>query len=231
MKKNAVLYLLLGLFLAPLALVCAFAAVSAFATRKYEYMPQSLDFIKDMFFYLSAWLLDFSVFFCVGGFVYSVYRKSAVSSAICALITLFHAFLTPMAVFLIRSLFLADVCSSAEMEAYWTNDVITSQSNTITATAAILIALAAALVYAIRAKDDAFERPYVLPKSLPSAAALAFCAAYLLFAVLSFTLGGEYHVPSLLIQAAVIVIEYFVIVLGAYCGKRVEDASSENNQA
>ena len=219
MKKNAVLYHLLGLFLAPILLVCAFAAISAFATRKYEYMPGELDFIKDTFFYLASWLLDFSVFFCVGAFAFAVYSRKISSALICAGITLFHAFLLPMIVFLVRSAFLADVCTSREMEEYWINDVYTSQANTATAFTAMLIVVCVSVIYIVKRRSDAFEKPYILPKSEPSVAVLAVSAVYLVFTTLSFTFEGEYDFGSLGMQILFIVIEYFVMILGAYCQK------------
>lgn len=219
MKKNAVLYHLLGLFLAPIILVCAFAAISAFATRKYEYMPGELDFIKDVFFYLASWLLDFSVFFCVGAFCCALYNRKAVSASVCAAITLFHAFALPMIVFLTRSVFLADVCSSREMEEYWENDVLTSQANTMTALTAMIIVLTVSVIYMVKRRRDPFEKPYVIPKSEPSVAALAVCVVYLLFTTLTFTFGGEYNFVSLGMQILFIVIEYFVMIMGAYCQK------------
>jgi hypothetical protein len=219
LKKNAVLYHLLGLFLAPIVLVCAFAAISAFATRKYEYMPGELDFIKDMFFYLASWLLDFSVFFCVGAFCYALYDRKVLSASVCAVITLFHAFLMPMIVFLVRSVFLADVCSSREMEQYWENDVLTSQANTATALTSMLVVLTVAVIYIVKRRRSAFEKPYVIPKSEPSVAALTVCAVYLIFTTFTFTFGGEYNFISLGMQILFIVIEYFVMILGAYCQK------------
>lgn len=219
LKKNAVLYHLLGLFLAPILLVCAFAAISAFATRKYEYMPGELDFIKDTFFYLASWLLDFSVFFCVGAFAFAVYSRKTGSAFVCACMTLFHAFLLPMIVFLVRSVFLADVCTSREMEEYWTNDVYTSQANTATAFAAMIIVVLVSVIYIVKHKSSAFEKPYVLPKSEPSVAVLAVSAVYIVFTTLAFTFGGEYDLGSLGVQVLFIAIEYFVMIFGAYFQK------------
>lgn len=226
MKKNSVLYHTLGLFAVPALFICILTAIASFATRKYEYLPEELDFLSTLFYYAAIYLLDFLIFYCIGAFCYSVHSRKVLPSALCALITLFHAGLLPIVMFFVRSVFLADVTNSTFMEGYWTEDVYTSMANFTKASVFLVIGGAVSLVLFLMKKETVFEKPYVSPKSEPAIASLTMSLAYLLFAMFSFTFGGEYDIPSLIFQLIFTAAGYFIIILGAYVQKKI---SIKNN--
>lgn len=220
MKKRNILYHSVGLFALPVLIICVLTAISAFATRNYEYLPQELDFLSTLFFYAAAYLLDIVIFYCVGAFCYSACDKKAGYAAVCAVIALFHAGLLPMLMFFVRSIFLADITSSVIMEQYWTDDVYTSMANFVRTSAAVLIGFIVALIAFLRNKENGFKKPYIAPNNSTTGAILAISAVYLLYTTLNFTFSGDYDFISLIMQIAFGAAGYFVMTLGAYMQKK-----------
>ncbi len=222
LKKNSVLYHIFGLFLLPVLLVCVLTAIASFATANYEYLPDGLDALGDIFFYISTYALDFLIFFIIGAFCFALYERNALSAVICALISFFHAGLLPMLMFFVRSFFLSAYSSAAVMEEYWSYDVYSAMSNFTRVCLGMVIALAVMLIYVIRKNKSEFKKPYILPKSEPAMASLVIFAAYVIYSTLMFTLDGVYTAEtfaSLGLQVVFAVIGYFAVILGAYAQK------------
>ena len=68
MKKSAVLFNVLGVFLFPFVIVLAFTSVSSLATLYYEFLPSWLDFAIKFFYDLASYTLDLAEFFALGAF-------------------------------------------------------------------------------------------------------------------------------------------------------------------
>ncbi len=223
MKKNAVLYHVLGLFLCPLFFISMFTLISSVATVNYEYLPESLDGMSVFFYELAAYALDFVLFFVLGAFAYALSQKKTVPAVLCGGIALFHSFLLPMIQFFVRSLFLASSTDADIMEDYFEIDVATSEVATLKAVAGILICAAVAIVFFARKKNSDFAKPYIAPVSMPSIAALIICGALIVYTIIFFTVIGEYDLSTVLrrlIEIAIYIATYFVMVLGSYTEKK-----------
>ncbi|MBQ8403920.1 MAG: hypothetical protein IJX55_05800 [Clostridia bacterium] len=232
MKKNSVLYHIFGLFLLPTLLVCILTAIGSFATANYEYLPEGLDGLGNVFFYVSTYALDLLIFFIIGAFCFAVYERNVISAVICAVVALFHSGLLPMLMFFMRSLFLSAYSSADVMEQYWEYDVYSAMSNFTRVCVGIVIALAVMLIYIIRKNKNEFKKPYIVPKSEPAMASLVMCAGYIIYSSLIFTLDGVYTeetFASLGLQVAFAAIGYFVVILGAYAQKSFCAKSNMDN--
>ena len=221
MKKISVLYHSVGLWLVPMFLVCAFTAITSFATQKYEYLPEALNFMIELFYYASVYTLEISLFFCVGAFAYALYKKNVISAVCCAVISLFHAGLLPMMTFLVRSFFIANISSAETMEEYWTIEVYTSMANFYRVTVFLAVAGVVTLLCYLLKYNAPFTKPYIIPKSQPAIASAVMCALYVIYSFILFILDGEYDFASLAYQIIFSLIGYFIVLLGAYTHDKV----------
>lgn len=221
MKKISVLYHSVGLWVVPMVLVCAFTAVTSFATSKYEYLPEALDFMIGLFHYASVYVLEISLFFCIGAFSYALYKKNAISAVCCAAIAFFHAGLLPMVTFLVRSFFIANISSAETMEEYWTMEVYTSMANFSRVMSFLVIAGIVALICGLTKYNAPFEKPYVIPKSQPAIASAAMCALYVIYSLILFVLDGEYDFAVIAYQVIFALAGYFAVILGSYAHHKI----------
>ncbi len=222
LKKKSVLYHIFGLFLVPALFVCILTAIASFATANYEYLPDGLDALGNVFFYLSTYALDLLIFFAIGAFCFALYERNAVSAVICAVIAFLHAGLLPMLMFFVRSIFLSAYSSADVMEQYWEYDVYSAMSNFTRVFIGMIIAFSVMIIYIIRKNKSEFKKPYVVPKSEPAMVSLVICAAYIIYSSLMFTLDGIYTAEtfaSLGMQVLFAVVGYFAVILGSYAQK------------
>lgn len=221
LKKQTVLYHLVWLWLVPFLLITLFTSISSYATLMYEYLPKPLDVILQVtFFDAASYLLEFVLFFCVGGFCLAVYNKKVFSSVACAAIALLHAGLLPMILFFVRSLFLSAISTAEEMNEYWNYDVFTAQSNFSRVLSALAIACVVAIIFNLSGKKDRFAKPYITFRNEPAVAAFVMACILEIFSVISFFLLGDYDYIALAVQTLYAALGFFVIVLGAYSMKK-----------
>ena len=223
MKKNAVLYHVFGLFLCPIFLVCIFTIISSLATANFEYLPESLDFMNVFFNDIAGFVFDFSLFFLLGAFAFSLSEKRIFPSVFTGVAALFHGLLLPMLQFFFRSLILLSSAETEVIEAYWAYDVQSSIAGTLTVCLGLIICGATVAFFKLTKRESRFSRPYIAPFSVPAVAGIIISGGNILFSALSFALGREYgaaYIANLLTGIVVHCVFYFVIVLGAYCQKR-----------
>lgn len=223
MKKSAVLFNVLGVFLFPFIIVLAFTSVSSLATLYYEFLPSWLDFAIKFFYDLASYTLDLSVFFALGAFCYAVTQKNILSALLAAAAGLINAGILPIVQFFVRSLFFASSTDAYIMQEYWTNDVMTSMSSLLKFGIGALICIAAWLFFKIARRADNFSRPYVKPNSVVSVSALIISAALTISALTIFATGGEYSPQNIIYLIFGIVfnaVVYFAFVFGGYMEKR-----------
>lgn len=228
MKKNAVLYHVLGPFLCPLFFICMFTLISSLATANYEYLPKWLDGMSVFFYELAAYALDFTVFFLLGSFAFAVSQKKIFHSVFTGIAALFHAWLLPMIQFFIRSLVLTSSTEAEIMEEYWTVDVVTSMANTLKVFVGLLICVATFVFFNLTKRTSRFARPYIAPFGVPAVSGIIMSGALIVFAMLSFAFGGAYDsevVIALLVEILISLAGYFVIILGAYSEKHFSEMS------
>ena len=147
MKKSAVLFNVLGVFLFPFLLVLAFTSVSSLATLYYEFLPSWLDFAIKFFYDLASYTLDLAVFFALGAFCYALAQKNILSAVLVAVLGIINAGVLPIIQFFVRSLFFASSTEAYIMQEYWTNDVITSMTELLKFGIGALICIATWLFF------------------------------------------------------------------------------------
>ncbi len=222
MKKNSVLYHILGLFLFPVFCTSMFSVVYSVATLNYEYLPDWMDGLSVFFYNLSAYCCDFAMFFAIGGFAYAISEKKTVPSVLCAVTAIFHGFLLPLLQFFVRAIFLVSAATEAIMQEYWLSDVIMSMSSTVKAVIALIVCVLTFAFFKITKRESRFGRPYIAPFSIPSVAAIIITGALIVFALFNFALGGEYGaamVRALIVEIVMTLVNYAFIFFGARAEK------------
>ena len=220
MNKKTVFYNLWWLMAFPALAVCLLAAVASFLTLNYEYLPAETDFLAVLFYELSYIVLDMSLCVNIGAFCYALYKRKALPALITAAVTLLNAGIVPMAVFFVRSIFLASTSSAGIMEQYFSVDVYVSVANLLKMAAFVLIALVVMAVYFFGKIEKPIAKPRFAPKSEPTVSALTMTVVYLIYSTLVFTFSGEYDFISLGMQIIFSVISYFVTVVGIYAAQK-----------
>jgi len=223
LKKSAVLFNVLGVFLFPFVIVLAFTSVSSLATLYYEFLPSWLDFAIKFFYDLASYTLDLAVFFALGAFCYALAQKNILSAVLVAVLGIINAGVLPIIQFFVRSLFFASSTEAYIMQEYWTNDVITSMTELLKFGIGALICIATRLFFKLSKRDDKFSHPYVKPNGVVSVSALIISAALTLSSLIIFATGGEYGVQNiiyLILSIVFNVVVYFALVFGGYMEKR-----------
>lgn len=220
LNKKIVFYNLWWLLALPTLVVCLCTAITSFLTLNYEYLPKETDFLSGIFYDLADAALSVGLGLCLGALCYALYKRKTLFALLTAFITLAEAALLPMAMFFVRSVFLASVTPAGIMEEYFSADVYLSLANLMKMLAGIIIALIVTAVFFFGKIEKPFGKPYLVPKSEPAVCALIMTLANLVFITVMFTFAEEYDFLSLAFQVVYAVIAYFVIVLGVYMAQR-----------
>jgi hypothetical protein len=216
LNKKTVFFSLWWLLAVPLIASCLLTAANAFMTLNYEYLPAETDFLSDFFYDASYIVLDAALCICIGAFCFALYKRKAFFALVCALVTIFNAAIAPMAMFFVRSIFLASVSGTDVMEKYFSVDVYVSVANTLKMLAAIIIALIVFVICLIFKFKKPLAKPFFAPKSEPVISALACAVVNLVYSTFSFTFSGDYDFISLAVMLVFAVASYFIMAGGVY---------------